>query len=223
MAMKKITKGYPNWDVPYNENVDEYNNTIGNEELLTTSTTIKGAINEIHNVADDVTTINADISNLKISVSQNTSQLNDNTQNLTNHKNALVTDVSGVHGLKVENGTFTPTLIGETGEAIYIEQTGKYTRIANICSFSIILRYSSKNNCAGNIIIGGLPYLSAIDTNVELRTPSIGCGDSKYLGASISGNKIYIHTGEPYSLVSYSTNVGDNGWISISGTYIINV
>ena len=76
MAMNKITKGYPNWDVPYNENVDEYNNTIGNEELLTTSKTIKGAINEIHNVADDVTTINADISNLKTNVSKNTSQLN---------------------------------------------------------------------------------------------------------------------------------------------------
>lgn len=77
MSMNKITKGYPNWDVPYNENVDEYNNTIGNEELVTTSKTIKGAINEIHNVADDVTTINADISNLKTSVAQNTSQLNE--------------------------------------------------------------------------------------------------------------------------------------------------
>ena len=54
MSMNKITKGYPNWDVPYNENVDEYNNTIGNEELVTTSKTIKGAINEIHNVADDL-------------------------------------------------------------------------------------------------------------------------------------------------------------------------
>ena len=27
MSMNKMTKGYPNWDVPYNENVEEYNNT----------------------------------------------------------------------------------------------------------------------------------------------------------------------------------------------------
>lgn len=77
MGMQKITKGYPNWDAPYNENVDEYNNTIGNEELLTKNKTIKGAINEIKNVADDVTTLDADISNIKKNVAENTSKLND--------------------------------------------------------------------------------------------------------------------------------------------------
>lgn len=81
MAMQKITKGYPNWDVPYNENVEEYNNTIGNIELDTENKTIKGAINEVKNNLDNIKEneqINAaDISKLKTSVAQNASSLNE--------------------------------------------------------------------------------------------------------------------------------------------------
>lgn len=81
MSMEKITKGYPNWDVPYNFNVDEYNNTIGNAELKTEDKTLKGAINEVKgsvdNVKDEVLINTSDISNLKTSVSNNTAQLKD--------------------------------------------------------------------------------------------------------------------------------------------------
>ncbi|WP_321833497.1 hypothetical protein [Clostridium butyricum] len=86
MSMQKITKGYPNWDVPYNENVEEYNNTIGNVELETEDKTIKGAINEVKNNLDnlkDGTQINtADISNLKTSVAQNSASLNENANDI---------------------------------------------------------------------------------------------------------------------------------------------
>lgn len=82
--MDKIVKGYPNWDVPLNKNIDEYNETMGNAELLTEDKTVKGAINEIKTANDEIiekikddTQINtADISNLKTSVAQNTSSLN---------------------------------------------------------------------------------------------------------------------------------------------------
>lgn len=81
MAMNKITKGYPNWDVPYNENVEEYNNTIGNVELDTEDKTIKGAINEVKNNLDNIKEneqINAaDISNLKTSVANNAQSIGD--------------------------------------------------------------------------------------------------------------------------------------------------
>lgn len=93
MSMEKITKGYPNWDVPYNANVDEYNNTIGNVDLKTTDKTIKGAINEVKDITDDIkedVQINtADISNLKTSVSNNTSSLNANTQNINGLKSVV--------------------------------------------------------------------------------------------------------------------------------------
>lgn len=82
--MDKIVKGYPNWDIPLNANIDEYNATMGNAELLTEDKTIKGAINEIKTkndetigkIKDDTQINTADISNLKTSVAQNTTQLN---------------------------------------------------------------------------------------------------------------------------------------------------
>ena len=68
MSMEKITKGYPNWDVPYNANVDEYNNTIGSAELETEDKTIVGAINEVKensdSIKENVQINSADISNL---------------------------------------------------------------------------------------------------------------------------------------------------------------
>ena len=84
MAMKQITKGYPNWDVPYNENVDEYNNTIGNTNMGTTATTITGAIKEIKERTETETskiqTVVADVNNNKTKIAEHTSQLNDITK-----------------------------------------------------------------------------------------------------------------------------------------------
>ena len=90
--MDKIVKGYPNWDVPLNKNIDEYNETIGNAELLTKDKTVKGSINEIKTennevikkIKDDTQVNTADISNLKTSVAKNTAQLNDITQEISN-------------------------------------------------------------------------------------------------------------------------------------------
>ena len=81
MAMKQITKGYPNWDVPYNENVDEYNKTIGNTNMETKATTITGAIKEIKELAETETskiqTVVADVNNNKTKIAEHTSLLND--------------------------------------------------------------------------------------------------------------------------------------------------
>ena len=96
--MDKIVKGYPNWDIPLNANIDEYNATMGNAELLTEDKTIKGAINEIKTkndetigkIKDDTQINTADISNLKTSVAQNTSSLNEK---------ANKTDVEGLQGV----------------------------------------------------------------------------------------------------------------------------
>ena len=80
MAMKQITKGYPNWDVPYNENVEEYNNTIGNTNMGTTATTITGAIKEVKELINtkggEIQTVVADVNNNKTKIAEHTSQLN---------------------------------------------------------------------------------------------------------------------------------------------------
>lgn len=98
--MDKIVKGYPNWDVPLNKNIDEYNETIGNAELLTKDKTVIGAINEIktgndeiiEKIKDDTQINTADISNLKTSVAQNTSSLNDKVNKSSIVNNCNVTE-----------------------------------------------------------------------------------------------------------------------------------
>ena len=92
--MNKITKGYPNWDVPLNNNIQEYNDTIGTENMGTTSTTIKGAIKELKDsidtnktdLSDKVQTNTADISNLKTKNTEITTQMNENANDISNIK-----------------------------------------------------------------------------------------------------------------------------------------
>ena len=81
--IQMITKGYPNWDKPLNENIQEYNDTIGTEEMGTIATTVKGAIKELKksidsnksDLSDKVQTNTADISNLKTKNTEINSQL----------------------------------------------------------------------------------------------------------------------------------------------------
>lgn len=95
MAMKQITKGYPNWDVPYNENVEEYNNTIGTINMGTTATTITGAIKEVKELINtkggEIQTVVADVNNNKTKIAEHTSQLNDMVNNKANKNNSEFT------------------------------------------------------------------------------------------------------------------------------------
>lgn len=118
---------------------------IGTTEITTTADTVTGAIEEVKGIADN-----------------NTAQLNDVAQNLTKHKNALVTDIGGVHGLRVESGTFTPILAGRTiaGINTYSYQQGAYYRIGNIVHFALLLATSAIDaGVSGGIEIRGLPFV----------------------------------------------------------------
>lgn len=62
-----------------------------------------------------------------------------------------------------EEGTFTPTLYGETtaGSPTYVAQIGKYTKIGNCVYYLATVRISAKGGLAGNVMIGALPFTAA--------------------------------------------------------------
>jgi hypothetical protein len=81
---------------------------------------------------------------------------------IVTHLADLVTDADGAHGLKTEEGTWTPVLKGLTtpGVNTYATQNGKYYKIGKqiIANFVIIL--SAKDAAmAGNIALDGLPFV----------------------------------------------------------------
>jgi hypothetical protein len=83
-------------------------------------------------------------------------------ETLDAHTADLVTDADGAHGLKTEEGTWTPVLKGLTtpGVNTYATQNGKYYKIGKqiIANFVIIL--SAKDAAmAGNIALDGLPFV----------------------------------------------------------------
>jgi hypothetical protein len=68
-----------------------------------------------------------------------------------------------------EEGTFTPTVAGSTtvGTASYGRQTGRYTRIGNLVTFSIDLDWNSGTG-TGDLRINGLPFTSASGHNTGI-------------------------------------------------------
>jgi hypothetical protein len=80
------------------------------------------------------------------------------------HEDMLVTGGNGIHGLKIEEGIWAPTLIGQTtaGSNTYTKKYGKYYKNGKhvIAEFKITL--SAKDaNMNGNVILNGLPFSPA--------------------------------------------------------------
>jgi hypothetical protein len=76
------------------------------------------------------------------------------------HKAESVQDAGGVHGLEIEQGTWTPTLYGGTtsGSPVYSIRQGRYMRIGNLVYLSGRIDITSKGGLAGPIRISGLPF-----------------------------------------------------------------
>jgi hypothetical protein len=59
-----------------------------------------------------------------------------------------------------EEGTFTPTLIGDTTNptVTYSLQRGVYTKVGRVVTVSVYMGWSAKSGGSGNIAFGGLPF-----------------------------------------------------------------
>lgn len=63
--------------------------------------------------------------------------------------------------LFLETGTFTPTYYGSTiaGTTTYATQYGRYTRIGDVCYFTLRVDWTAVTG-TGNGIVGGLPFVA---------------------------------------------------------------
>lgn len=80
---------------------------------------------------------------------------------LDEHKAENVTQVSGVHGLKIESGIFTPVINGSitAGTGTYTTQSGFYYKIGNLVHFRLHLTWTAHTG-TGALSVGGLPFAS---------------------------------------------------------------
>jgi hypothetical protein len=146
------------------------------------------------------------------------------------HKADLATDADGVHGLKIESGTFTPTLKGGTtaGSNTYATQSGNYYKIGNLCFFSIHVALSAKDAAmAGIIYFGGLPFnfafISAISISRAVNT-AFPAGFTQLAIKSLASNpNLFLEAiGSSQATAAISAaNISNNSEFIISGCYIV--
>ena len=101
-------------------------------------------------------------------------------QELDVHKADIVTDADGVHGLKVESGTWTPSIVlGTAGTINYTMREGNYVRVGKIimCNFYI---QATITGGSGVVEISGVPF-----SPINYREKGVAQG-------SISGSQLSI-------------------------------
>lgn len=150
------------------------------------------------------------------------------------HVNDLVSDSDGVHGLKIEEGTFTPVLKGLTtaGVNTYVIQVGFYKKIGNLVFFEANINLLTKDPAmSGAVRIGGLPYVVAntlrrtavsvgrwsnidIDSTLPVVTAFVN-GDLTDVIIALNGDNISYKELMP-------GNVTDSFAITVSGCYVTN-
>ncbi|QZY55105.1 hypothetical protein [Crassaminicella profunda] len=82
---------------------------------------------------------------------------------IVSHKADIVTDLNGVHGLKIEEGIWSPVLnaYGTNVPSTYKTQQGYYYKIGNQVHIEFYLEVLQKNeSLAGTIYISGLPFVT---------------------------------------------------------------
>lgn len=166
-------------------------------------------------------------------ISEHTTQLSENVQNLNTHKADLITDLDGVHGLKIESGTFTPVITGTTtsGANTYTAQRGRYNKIGKQVTVFIDVALSTKDIAmAGAVTITGLPYVPTNDTNYRFSSAigfyyGFNFPTSCYnlMGTLVGGSsQISIVAGNSTSIINLdTTNILNNFRITLELTYLI--
>lgn len=141
------------------------------------------------------------------------------------HLANIVTDSNGVHGLKIEQGTWTPILYGSTaaGTPTYITQIGNYYKIGKHVYIVGRITISNKGGIAGSVQIGGLPFVPTIDKSaVDIGYFSqVALDKVVVLGSIRAANFISLLQHDSTSILGIlDTNITNSFIIEFSGSYI---
>lgn len=157
---------------------------------------------------------------INIYLSENFSKIDDEFSSLKDgvdeHKAETVSQEGGVHGLEVEEGTWTPYFYGTTvsGNNQYSRQLGRYIRIGKQVTAILSLELSSIDpNMSGSLRIGGLPYtvktvayLPNSGSIAQIKNITFGEGN-------IPG--IFANDGHNFAVLSMIRNGQEPAFISI--------
>lgn len=149
-------------------------------------------------------------------------------QRFASHKAENVTDGGGVHGLRIESGSFTPYITGSTGMGTfaptYTEQSGWYVKVNNLVKFGLRLTVSSfTGDVSGIFRIGGLPFVSNVRVGLLVSHVANMKSDPSVLTAVTVQGQPFIALGKMLANLGVSafqvTDMGTNFDISITGEY----
>lgn len=98
-----------------------------------------------------------------------------------------------------EEGTFTPTIAfgGASTGVVYTTQTGVYTKIGNLVTFSIALAISSNGSATGDTTIGTLPFSPGVNVPVVGRPSNYTIGAGLIPIYDTNGTSIRLRTLNP--------------------------
>jgi len=104
-------------------------------------------------------------------------------QRFATHMADSVTDTDGVHGLKIETGTFTPVLKfgGNNVGMTFDRQFGQYYKIGKIVHIEVELRLTAKGTSEGTATIEGLPFAKATGATGPVLNTSYALGSYAHL------------------------------------------
>lgn len=125
-----------------------------------------------------------------------------------------------------DTGTFTPSVAfsGASVGITYTTQSGQYTRVGNVVTFSINITLSNKGSSVGTLQITGLPYQS-VALNQIISAPYI---DNVLGGITTAASNIpasgtlmnFFNAAVNASNVFFDTNVSNNTTINVTGSYL---
>lgn len=100
-------------------------------------------------------------------------------QEVDEHKIESVHQSEGVHGLEVEEGTWSPRIFADevAGNVIYNDSFGSYHRIGNLVTVNFKIAITNLGGMKGRVYVDGLPFkvhtFNAIDYEVPLSYRNI--------------------------------------------------
>lgn len=124
-------------------------------------------------------------------------------------------------------GSFTPGISfgGGTTGITYTTQTGKYTRIGNVCFFAFSIVLSSKGSSTGAALITGFPFNSRTGSSIDISTlsswsittpsnyqifirPNADASTNFEIRATVSGGGSVAVTDTNFAATTFLTTVG---------------
>lgn len=124
--------------------------------------------------------------------------------------------------------SFTPVLAfgGASVGITYAVQTAKYSRIDNVCKFSIQIQLTNKGSSIGAATITGLPFAATtllVETPISQRVITFDAGNTYAVASITSGTSIInlFEQGSNSNAVLADTNFANTSQLIISGEYFI--